>query len=112
MKEQNKKVLDKQLKKDRHLLFYAIVAFIVLTNIVYIIYSPSSTNTVTGITVESSSFNTDVESASKMSVLLDSGETVYVKIPGHDFFKNQTRVELSKSVSVMGKITYEFNDYQ
>ncbi len=111
MKEQTKKVLDKQLKKDKHHLIYFIIAFIIFTNIVYIVYSPASTTTVTGITVASSVLNTNTESSTKMSVLLDTGETVLVTIPGEDFFKNQTRVELSRSVSVMGKITYEFNDY-
>ena len=112
MKEDSKKVLDKQLKKDRHLLLYSVFAFIIFTNIVYILYSPATTTTVSGITLAFSALTTETESNAKMKVLLDTGDTVLVTIPGQDFFKEQVRVVLSKSVSVMGKVTYEFNDYE
>ena len=112
MKKDSKKILDKQLKKDRHLLLYSVFAFIVFTNIVYILYSPATTTDVSGVTLDASTLTTDTEPKTKMKVLLDTGETVLVTIPGQDFFKKQTRVELSKSVSVMGKVTYEFNDYE
>jgi hypothetical protein len=111
MKDQTKIILDKQLKKNRHLLFYAVVAFIILTNIIYIVFSPATTTTVTGVAVKASTFDTDTSSITKMNVLFDNGEYVSVEIPGQDFFKNQARVELTKSVSVMGKINYEFTEY-
>lgn len=41
-----------------------------------------------------------------MTALFDTDETVLVKIPGQDFFNDQTKVAISKPVSVMGKITY------
>ncbi|MFK7795157.1 MAG: hypothetical protein AB8B89_07410 [Gammaproteobacteria bacterium] len=113
MKQETKKILDKQLKKDRHFLIYAIVAIILITNIVYIIYSPATTTIVTGMAIQISASNNDsVPSHNTMSVLLDSGETVLVDIPGPDFFKHHAKVELTKAVSVMGKTTYEFNDYK
>lgn len=112
MKKDSKKILDKQLKKDRHLLLYSVFAFIIFTNIVYILYSPATTTTVSGVTLDSSSLTTDTESNTQMKVILDTGETVLVTIPGQDFFKKKARVELSKSVSVMGKVKYEFKDYE
>lgn len=112
MKPESKKILDKQFKKDRHFLIYGIIAFIIFINIVYILYTPMTTTTVTGIAIESSVVTTNEEPITKMHVQLDTGEIVLVTIPDLDFFKKQSEVELSKSVSVIGNVRYEFNNYK
>ncbi len=112
MKQESKKILDKQLKKDRHFLIYGIIAFIIIINTVYILYTPMTTTTVIGNTVDSSVVTSDEKSITKLHVQLGTGEIVLVTIPGLDFYKKQAEVELSKSVSVIGNVRYEFIEYK
>jgi hypothetical protein len=111
MRPEVKKALDEEQSKERKVLLYGVLLFVVVAVTLGSIFIPVTSKSIYGITISYTAVQTDEGSKPRVKVKLESGETIVAAFPKHLVFKYGEKAELLEGRTLVGKPTYRMVRY-
>ena len=111
MREKIKNALDNEQAKDRNKYILSLLLLVGLVGTFGALFYPISVKTIYGVTEAHTAEQTYMGSKERVTILLETGETVLAKFPEHLVYRKGVKVELVERQSLIGKRSYRVIQY-